>query len=348
MLRECGLLREAWYAAGRSEDVPRGKPISRLILGQPLVLFRDGGGNARALLDRCLHRNAPLSEGVVLEGKLACPYHGWTYDGSGRCVGIPSCQDHKPVPGLPVLQGYPTREQDGLVWVWMGQTEPDRPPFSMPYWSEPGWTAYYMVTPFENEVTHLVENFMDVPHTVFVHRKWFRSPARKRVRTLVERTPDSVLVTYDQPSDSIGISSRILNPQGRPMLHTDKFYMPNNTRVDYDFGGSTGFVITSTCTPRGPMDTLVYTLISVKLGHPLANAIGRALLPFYTREVIRQDVDIMRVHGRNLKRFKGETAFHHSAADLLHEHIEALRGWAQAGGQGPRPAPRIDEIEMWI
>ena len=52
----------------------------------------------------------------------------------------------------------------------------------MPYWDTPGWGTYYMVTEFPNEVTHLVENFMDVPHTTFVHVGWFRRPAHKRVR----------------------------------------------------------------------------------------------------------------------------------------------------------------------
>ncbi len=31
-----------------------------------------------------------------------------------------------------------------------------------------------MITDFPNEVTNLAENFMDVPHTVYVHRGWFR------------------------------------------------------------------------------------------------------------------------------------------------------------------------------
>ena len=50
-----------------------------------LVLFRDRGGRAAALLDRCPHRLAPLSAGRVREdGRLACPYHGWSFDGEGR------------------------------------------------------------------------------------------------------------------------------------------------------------------------------------------------------------------------------------------------------------------------
>jgi hypothetical protein len=48
------------------------------------------------------------------------------------------------------------------------------------------------------------------------------------------------------------------------MVHTDKYYIPNITRVDYSFGAS-GFVITSQCTPVSATDTWVYTAISYRL-----------------------------------------------------------------------------------
>jgi phenylpropionate dioxygenase-like ring-hydroxylating dioxygenase large terminal subunit len=203
-----------------------------------------------------------------------------------------------------------------------------------------------MVTEFANEVTHLVENFMDVPHTTFVHFGWFRRPAHRRVRVLVERTIDSVLVTYHQPEDQIGFAGRILNPQRAPTQHTDKFYMPNTTRVDYTFGLDRGFTITSTCTPRAPFETVVYTCISYNLGW--LNVLAPLWLPFYTRKVINQDVEIMRLQGDNLQRFGGRTWFHCTPADRLHEFVESLRDYAAQGGCGPAPEPRAEEVLFWI
>ena len=159
-------------------------------------------------------------------------------------------------------------------------------------------------------------------------------------------TAESVLVTYDLPNDEVGFSARILNPDGAPIEHTDKFYMPNNTRVDYTFGPRRGFTITSTCTPRGPYDTVVYTLISYQLGW--LNRLAKLWLPFYTREVIRQDVDVMRIQGDNLRRFGGETRFNSTAADLLHDNVESLREHAERGGTGPAPEPRHEEVHFWI
>lgn len=332
-----------WYAAAKSEELTN-KPLGRIVLGEMLVLFRVFGQPV-ALLDRCLHRNALLSEGEVKNGCVACPYHGWTYNADGEVVHVPS--EGGP-PQAPYRSApFPVREQDGLIWVWMGHERAprDEQPFPMPYYSAPGWNRYYMTTRFSNSVTNLVENFMDVPHTVFVHKGWFRTRAQRLVRATVERTKDSVLVTYDQPSDAIGFSARVLNPKGLPMVHTDKFYMPNTTRVDYVFGQEdTAFVITSTCTPISEHETMVYTLISYKLG--LFNHLARFFLPWYTRRVIQQDVEIMANQGRALQHYDTHR-FNSTPADTLHLHIEALRDRAQAG-EGPRPEPRIDEMEFWV
>ena len=362
-----GLLRDHWYAAARSVEVTAKKPLGRTVLEEMLVLWRPAaGGPAVAMRDRCLHRNALLSEGDLFDGLIGCPYHGWTYDPSGNCVQIPSEGEGAPstVKRLTVvgegcgaartscdssarrLPTFPVKEQDGLVWVWMGDGAPTHEPFRMPYWDAPGWNAYYMTTEFDNGVTNLVENFMDVPHTVFVHKGWFRDKRRTSVRATVERTKDSVLVTYDQPRDSIGFTGKILNPKNLPMVHTDKFYMPNNTRVDYVWGEhERAFVITSTCTPVGPQKTLVFTLISYKLG-PF-NGIASLFLPWYTRQVIQQDVEIMEIQGRGIRHYGG-VEFQSTPADALHVHIEALRDWAAAGGVGAPPEPTVDEMEFWI
>lgn len=350
MRKRSGLLAEYWYAAARAEEVTGDRPLGRVVLGEMMVLWRTPNGRPVAMLDRCLHRNALLSEGDLFDGCIGCPYHGWTYDQTGRCINVPSEGPNGEAPsGERRLTTFPAREQDGLIWVWMGldgQPKPNVEPFAMPYYRAPGWGAYYMTTRFENNVTNLVENFMDVPHTVFVHRGWFRSRSKKRIDTKVERTENSVLVTYDQPQDSIGASHLILNPRRLPMVHTDKFYMPNTTRVDYVFGDlERAFVITSTCTPIDAGTTMVYTLISYKLG--MFNGIAKLVLPWYTRRVIQQDVDIMEIQGRALRHY-GRNDFSSTPADTLHVHIEALREWAEGGGVTEKPEPRVDRMTFWI
>src|SRR5438105_3346658 len=71
---------DAWYAACQSKDVVDKRPTARMINGVPLVLFRDRTGRVGALIDRCPHRNVPLSLGSVDNGELKCRYHGWRFD----------------------------------------------------------------------------------------------------------------------------------------------------------------------------------------------------------------------------------------------------------------------------
>lgn len=370
-LARCGALKDFWYVACLSTELPRGKPVARTVLGTPLVLFRDPDGKPAALRDRCLHRNARLSAGEVFDGKLGCPYHGWVYDASGAVVEIPSLGPSQRAEVLDAagharaflkqapckmgrLARFPALEQDGLVFVFMGGegATPRRPPFRTPFWDDPDWAVYYMVTRFSNGVTNLVENFMDVPHTVFVHRGWFRDPARKRVPATVQRVDGSVLVTYKQDKDEISGLGKLFNPSGEPMIHTDKFYIPNVTRVDYSFGPRSGYVITSQCTPIGPTDTLVYTAISYRLPWDLPGAlVAKAMRPvtkWYTTQVIQQDVKIAAVQREGLLSGPGGGEFQGTEADLLHSDIEEYRGWLLDGAKCPPPSDESRELAFWI
>ncbi len=111
------LPRADWYLARESRDVGR-RPVSRTVLGTPLVLFRTGAGETAALLDRCAHRNLPLSEGRIVGAQIGCPYHGWRYDREGQCRAIPALVEANDLKGR-AMQAFPVKEQQGLVWVFM-------------------------------------------------------------------------------------------------------------------------------------------------------------------------------------------------------------------------------------
>lgn len=340
-----GELVNSWYAVGTSSSFKKNKAGRVELFEIPIVVWRKKDGNIVALLDKCNHRNAPLSEGKVLDDCIVCPYHGWTYNGQGQCVQIPSEGPHVERIPQKKVEYFPVKEKYGLVWIWMGRTsEPDKEPFPMPEMKEESWKSYYMVTHFENNVTDLVENFMDVPHTIYVHKGWFRDRKQIRIGARVERTADSVLVTYDQSNDAIGFNSKLINPKNLPMKHTDNFYMPNNTRVDYIYGdGERGFIITSTCSPVNPFYTIVYTLITYKFGWltPLAK-LG---LNAYTRKVISQDVWIMKLHGDNVRKL-GKSDYRSTQSDTMHLYIESLRN--AAVNNEVQPKPIMKEIEFWV
>ena len=135
------------------------------------------------MLDRCLHRNARLSLGHLHDDQVVCPYHGWAYDEHGRCTDIPSLVQGEGRLPTQRLTVFPIIERHALIWVYMGDAHNIQcEPFPIPYWNHGGWRSYYMVTEFDNNVTNCAENFMDVPHTVFVHAGWFRSQKKTCIR----------------------------------------------------------------------------------------------------------------------------------------------------------------------
>ena len=175
--------REHWYLAATS-DALGARPLARTILGDPLVLFRAADGAPAALPDRCAHRNLALSRGRCMSGTVECAYHGWRYDGSGACVAIPSLAEG--VPGRIGVPARPALERDGFVWVWMGAQAPAGAPRPFPHWREHGWTSFVMVNRFPAGALACLENFLDCPHTAFVHRGWFRSGKARDVPARVE------------------------------------------------------------------------------------------------------------------------------------------------------------------
>ena len=54
------LLRNAWYVAAWSSEIPVDELLARTILNVPVALWRDTTGKVVAFEDRCCHRGAPL------------------------------------------------------------------------------------------------------------------------------------------------------------------------------------------------------------------------------------------------------------------------------------------------
>ena len=334
--------RQHWYIAAPASAVAS-RPVACTVLGEPLVLFRNADGRPAALLDRCLHRNMALSAGRVKRGCVECPYHGWTYDGDGRCTSIPSLAVRGAHPGVPRLPGYPATESDGYIWVFLGEGAPPGGPFRFPHLGEAGWTSFRMRTRFPASAAACLENFLDCPHTVFVHRGWFRTRDARALRARVRRYADRVEVAFADEVPARSVVSALFFPAAAPLVHTDRFVMPAVSRVDYRFGPRRHFIITSQCTPVSEHETVVDTVITFRFGR--LGPLVRLLLEPVSRRIIRQDVRILARQTAQLRRFGGPR-FTSVETDLFARHIHAL--WRRAAG-GAREADAPDvEVEVDI
>src|SRR5437867_7273638 len=162
-----------WYIVCRYQALNSG-PRGVMLFGIPLAVFRNVNGDIGALLDRCPHRNAPLSLGNVKGELLQCNYHGLEFDVRGACRLVPGLVGDQKSKGCNV-QSFPVREQDGFVWVYAtANSEPVREPFRFPFIREKGYTTVCQELEVEASVHATAENALDVPHTAYLHRGYFR------------------------------------------------------------------------------------------------------------------------------------------------------------------------------
>ncbi|MGA1837411.1 Rieske 2Fe-2S domain-containing protein [Herbiconiux sp. 11R-BC] len=121
------LLRSYWQPAGLVSEMPGDRPVKAIrIMSEDLVLFkkRQGWG----LISRyCAHRGVDLSYGRLEEDGLRCLYHGWLYDGEGKCIEQPAEPEHSQFLGKIRIANYPCVEKNGIIFTYMGAGDP--PPF---------------------------------------------------------------------------------------------------------------------------------------------------------------------------------------------------------------------------
>lgn len=164
-------LKNAWYMAAWSHEVGEGM-LRRRLLGEPALLMRKTDGSAIAMVDRCPHRFAPLSQGEREGDCVTCPYHGLTFDSSGACVRNPFSDK---IPTGTSVQTFPVVERDHIVWFWPGN--PDNadaetiPDFSAIVVN--GHAPITGVMPMNAHYEYGTDNLMDLSHIEFVHKGTF-------------------------------------------------------------------------------------------------------------------------------------------------------------------------------
>lgn len=124
-------LRRFWQPVALSRDATD-RPRNIRILGEDLVLFRDGRGRVGLLYPHCMHRGTSLYYGRVEAAGIRCCYHGWLFAVDGKCLEQPCEPDggrHRAQARQP---WYPVQEKYGLVFAYMGPPEkqPLMPRFS--------------------------------------------------------------------------------------------------------------------------------------------------------------------------------------------------------------------------
>jgi len=160
-----------WYPVCLARELGPAAPVKAQILSLPFVAFRDANGEAHVLADTCVHRGGALHKGRVVDGRLACPYHGWQFGGDGRCALIPSLGAGGNIPARAKVDSYPVIERYGIVFAFLGDlAETERPALcEVTEYEQPGWRAGLVTFDIDAYFERSIENGLDPVHNEFVH-----------------------------------------------------------------------------------------------------------------------------------------------------------------------------------
>ncbi|MFT4043701.1 MAG: Rieske 2Fe-2S domain-containing protein [Gordonia sp. (in: high G+C Gram-positive bacteria)] len=163
------LLRSYWQPAGLVSEMPDERPVKQVrILGEDLVLFKKPAG--WGLISRyCAHRGVDLSYGRLEDDGIRCLYHGWLYDGQGRCIDQPAEPEHSRFLHKIRIASYPCVERNGIIFTYMGAGEP--PP--LPHYDcfvAPEEYTFAFKGLWECNWLQGLEGGIDPSHVSFLHR----------------------------------------------------------------------------------------------------------------------------------------------------------------------------------
>ena len=123
----CGeLMRRYWQPAALSEELAADKPLPVTILGEELIMFRDGAGNPALIGRYCAHQGVDMIYGCVEPDGLRCMYHGWLFDNCGKVVMRGDWLPEKERRWDVGQAAYPCVERGGIIFTYMSKG--DRPP----------------------------------------------------------------------------------------------------------------------------------------------------------------------------------------------------------------------------
>ncbi|MCS5543363.1 MAG: Rieske (2Fe-2S) protein [SAR86 cluster bacterium] len=198
-----------WFCLSWSKDLDVGQVSTIKFCNREIVLFRTEEGLPVAISPFCPHLGAHLGKGGKVEGEsIQCPFHGWCWDGSGKCTKVPYAENIPKAALKPVLGTYQVEETNGVIMCWYD--EQDRSPyFDVPSFSEfnspnKEWGKLHT---FEYKIgtclQEIAENDVDQAHFPTVHRSPSLPETDTKQEGIYRRT---VAETLMDPSNNESVS----------------------------------------------------------------------------------------------------------------------------------------------
>ncbi len=159
-----------WYVVYAARKLKRNRVVGIKRLGENLVLWRNPDNSIGCVADKCCHRGASLSQGLVKDNHIQCPFHGIEYSAEGQCILIPANGKSSSIPDSFHQKPYATQEKYGFIWIFWGDKKEVLP--EIPFFENISPKMHYVGIEnyWKMHYTRCIENQLDVLHLPFVHR----------------------------------------------------------------------------------------------------------------------------------------------------------------------------------
>ena len=161
---------EGWFYVAHIRDVTAAGLVQKTWMGENVIVWCDDAGQVCLAEAICPHLGSdmgPAAGGRVSGGRAICPFHGFEFDTTGRCVHTPFAAP----PRSARLRVFETRVVLGLIFGWWGIDDRE------PQWHLPAddpeqtdWCELSVRTiRFAGHPQETTENSVDLAHLRYVH-----------------------------------------------------------------------------------------------------------------------------------------------------------------------------------
>ena len=177
------MMRRYWQPIATVQDLDQEEVLPLRRFGEDLVLYKTTNGAIGLVQERCPHRSASLAYGIPDEEGIRCPYHGWYFNGEGRCLEQPYDDTENPESTFKdkiTVDAYPVEVMGGLIWTYMGPKE--KQPL-LPQWEgfvREGVNREIGTTDLPCNWLQCMENSLDPVHFEWLHANLINYVAKRR------------------------------------------------------------------------------------------------------------------------------------------------------------------------
>jgi phenylpropionate dioxygenase-like ring-hydroxylating dioxygenase large terminal subunit len=281
------VLANFWYPIAVAAKVTD-QPVAATLLDQKLVIYRSGEGLVVAN-NLCLHRGVPLTMGWCEGGRIICKYHGFQYDGEGRCVNIPA-HPGAAIPPKLRLHTYPVAEKYGLIWTCLSGQPANVIP-DIPQWDA---SVFQCAIPEPLDLNaaagRQLEGFLDVAHFAWLHHETFGDRNNPVVPQYpVEKTSTGLHIEYRSTVGSYLRQDGTAYASEDGVVRVFDVTLPFSARLIVHMPDEARLVILNSASPVSARRTRLFPLLmrNYDLGEPVEPFIA------YNNKIFDEDRDVV-------------------------------------------------------